>query len=96
MAASGKSNETGVVRELGLLLRALRDAHGINRARIGYHLGRRRGGSDSAIGRFERGMAQPRNLDLVVAAYSTELEMSVERLWGLALEQYLAQSRRGQ
>jgi transcriptional regulator with XRE-family HTH domain len=78
---------TGVVRELGILLRDLREDRGLRRSKVGGRF-EERGGSDSAVGRFENGIAQPRYLDEVVAIYSEVLGVPVPRLWRMAIKRY--------
>jgi transcriptional regulator with XRE-family HTH domain len=79
----------GVVQQLGTLLRELRDEQKINRVAIGARLHtKRRGKSESALGKFERAESTPRNLDAVVEAYSEELEVPIVEIWRLALERY--------
>jgi hypothetical protein len=82
----------GLIAYLGPLLGELRKEQRLNRVRIGFHL-TERGKSESALGQFERGNSQPRDLDSVVEAYAEELGIEPLAIWRMALERYEATER---
>lgn len=78
-----------MVAVLGAVCRELREYAGLDRSRIGYHLGpEARGKSAASLRRFENGQVQPQNLDTVIQAYADELGVSPVAIWREALERY--------
>lgn len=65
----------GIVAALAAVCKQLREERGLAHSRVGYHLGGGRGKSESALRKFETGQTQPQRLDLVIAAYASELDM---------------------
>jgi len=87
--ASGQSTDAlrvrrvaGLLPHLGKAARTLRRERGIKLVRVGAALDK----TEAALARFERGEAQPNDLDATIQAYAEELDIDPIEIWQLALE----------
>jgi len=80
----------GLVKWLGVVCKELREEQGLAHSRIGYHLREGKGGSESALRKFESGETQPRGLDKVLKAYAEELDTDPITITKMATERWIA------